>query len=108
MVPFLILVLIVLWILGYVNISGLPDVTLFMINGQPITLWNILILAVVGWAIGILPTPFREISGVLLVLWVLSVLGILSIAGVALASMFILAIIIGLIASLFLAATKAE
>jgi hypothetical protein len=104
MIGALILVLIVLWFLGYVRVGGLtiPDVVLFSINGQPITLWSILILIIVSWAISILPTPFREIAGVLLILWILSVLGILAIAGIALANFLVIAIIVGLIASLFI------
>lgn len=107
MITALILVLIVLWFLGYVRLDGLtiPDIVLFSINGQPITLWSVLILIIVAWAIGILPSPFREIAGVLLILWVLSVLGILAIGGLALANILVVAIIVGLIASLFVRST---
>lgn len=99
MIGFLIVVLIILWFFGYVNVGAFPplDIELFSINGQPITLWNILILLVVGWAIGILPSPFRQIASVLLILWILSVLGIFAIAG--LSSLLVIAIILGLVAS---------
>ena len=97
MIITILIILIVLWFLGYGPVTGLniPDITLFSINNNPITLWNILILLVVAWAIGILPRPFREIASVLLVIWILSVLGFLAIAG--LSSMLVIAIIIGLI-----------
>lgn len=93
----IIIILIILWFLGYAPITGLniPDVTLFVINSQPVTLWNLLILAAVAWAISILPSPFREIGGVALVLWILSVIGILAISG--LSSILVIAIIVGLV-----------
>jgi len=98
----IVVILIILWFLGYVPISGLsiPDFILFSINNHPITLWNVLILFVVGWAISILPRPLQAIASVLLVLWVLSVLGILAIGG--LSNIIVLVIIIGLIISIFL------
>jgi len=46
-----------------------------VINGHPVTLFNIFILLVIGWAVGVLPPPFQAIASVLLILWVLSVLG---------------------------------
>jgi len=97
MILTIVIILIVLWFLGYFPVASLniPDITLLTLNGQQITLWNILILAVIIWAIGILPSPFREIASVLLVIWILSVLGILAIAG--LSSMIVIAIIIGLV-----------
>lgn len=101
MILAIVIILAILWFLGYAPISGvnIPNIVLFNFNNQPITLWNILILAVIGWAISILPSPFREIGGVLLILWVLSVLGILAIAG--LPSILVIAIIIGLVLFLF-------
>lgn len=79
MIGILLIVLVVLFLLGYIDVSGLsiPNITLFSINNHPVTLWNLLFLGVAGWLIGILPTPFRQIAMVLLVLWVLSVLGII-------------------------------
>jgi hypothetical protein len=98
----IVIILAILWFLGYAPISGIsiPNLVLFSINNHPITLWNILILAVVGWAISILPRPFQAVASILLLLWILSVLGILAIAG--LSSIIVLVIIIGLIASIFL------
>ena len=100
MLAFLLILLIVLWFLGYVQIAtfAVPDLTLFAINGHPITLWNLLIFLVIATVIGVLPNPFRAIAGVFLVLWVLAVLGILAFAG--LSSMLVIAVIVGLLAYL--------
>lgn len=97
----IVVILIVLWFLGYSPISGvsIPNVVLFTINNHSVTLWEILILAVISWAIGILPGPFQTIASILLVLWILSVLGILAIAG--LSNIIVLVIIAGLIISIF-------
>lgn len=97
-----VIILIILWILGYAPISGIsiPNIFLFTINNHAVTLWEILILVVVAWAIGILPRPFQTVASILLILWVLSVLGILAIAG--LANILVIVIIIGLIVSIFL------
>ncbi len=102
MLAALIVLLVILWFFGYINVSGInfPDIRLFTVNGVDITLWNTLVLFLVIGAIGILPSPFRQIAGVLLVLWVLAVFGILSIAGLGLPSILLMAIIVGLIASL--------
>lgn len=93
----LLVVLIILWFLGYVRIGALPipNLVLFTINNQAITLWNLLILVLISSLIGILPSPFREIAGVVLVLWILSTLGILAIGG--LSSILVIAVIVGLI-----------
>lgn len=97
MLVFLLIILIILWFLGYIQISGItiPNITLFSINGHPITLWSLLIFLVIGAIIGVLPNPFRAIASVFFVLWILSVLGILAFGG--LSSIIVIAIILGLI-----------
>ena len=97
----IVIILVILWFLGYAPISGIsiPNLVLFSINNHPITLWNILILLVIGWAIGILPRPFQTVASILLLLWILSVLGILAIAG--LSNIIVLIIIVALIVSIF-------
>ena len=97
----IVLILIVLWFLGYASISGIsiPNFVLFTINNHPVSLWEILILGVIGWAIGILPRPLQAVASVLLLLWILSVLGILAIAG--LPSIIVIVIIVALIVSIF-------
>lgn len=91
----ILIILIGLWFLGYVPIGGvhIPNTVLTSVNNHPITLWNVLILFAVLWAISILPSPFREIASVLLLFWVLSVGGILAIAG--LSNILLIAIIVG-------------
>ena len=98
----IVIILIILWILGYAPVSGIsiPNFVILNINNHPITLWEVLILAVVAWAISILPRPFQAVASVLLLLWILSVLGIFAIAG--LPSIIVLVIIVGLIISIFL------
>ncbi|OGK14313.1 hypothetical protein A3A93_03200 [Candidatus Roizmanbacteria bacterium RIFCSPLOWO2_01_FULL_38_12] len=97
----IIVILIILWFLGYMPITGIsiPNLVLFTINNHPITLWEVLILAVIAWAIGILPRPFQVIASILLILWILSVLGIFAISG--LPNIIVVAIILALILSIF-------
>jgi len=100
MLAAIILILLVLWFFGYVNIGNinLPDFPLFTLNGNVISLWDLLILVVIVWAIGVLPSPLRQIAGVGLVLWILATLGIIAIAG--LPSLILIAIILGLLFAL--------
>src|SRR5258708_1915670 len=100
MLEALLVILIFLWLTGNLHVRGLviPDYNLFVINGRSITLINLFVFIVIAWAVGLLPSPFREIAGVLLVLWVLSILGILAIAG--LANLLVIAVIVGIIASI--------
>lgn len=97
----ILVILIILWLLGYAPLSGLnlPSVILFTINGRTITLWDLLILLVVIWAIGILPYPLQTIAVLLLLVWILSTLGILAITG--LSSIIVIVIILGLILAIF-------
>lgn len=97
MIGTIIVMLIALWILGYIHITvfHIPDIILFHINSRAISLWDILLLFVIVWAIEVLPYPFQQIAGVLLLLWLLSTLGIVAIAG--LPSILVVAIIVGLI-----------
>jgi hypothetical protein len=92
--------LVVLWLLGYIHIPTLtiPDIPLFAVNGHVVTLVETLIFFVIVLAVGILPTPLRQIGYAIVVLWVLSTLGVIAIAG--LSAILVLAIIVGLIAAL--------
>lgn len=96
----IIVILIVLWVLGYLPVMGLtiPNVVFMNINNHPITLWNVLVFIIVMWAIEILPRPFREISIILLLLWVLSVIGLIAVSG--LSNLLVIAIIVGLVLSM--------
>ena len=100
MLEVILVILILLWVTGNLHITGItiPDYLLFQLNGHPVTLMNLLVFLVIVWAIGVLPSPIREISGVLLLLWVLSVLGFIAIAG--LANLLVIAVIIGIVLAL--------
>jgi hypothetical protein len=74
---------------------AIPNLVLFSLNHHPVTLWEILTLLVIGWAIDILPRPLAAIASILLVLWVISTLGIIVVAG--LSKIIIIAIIIAII-----------
>lgn len=94
MIPFLLLLLIVLTFLGFIQIPWLPlNLALFVINGQDITILDLLVFLVVLWLIGILPRPFREIGGVLFILWILGQFGIIAIAGFT--NIILIAIVVG-------------
>ncbi len=97
----IIVVLAILWLLGFIQIPGLAigDFTLFVVNGQRITLLQLLIFIVVLWAIETLPSPIREITAIILLLWVFSILGVIVISG--LPNILVIAILIGLFISLF-------
>jgi len=97
MLEILILVLVILFLTGNIHVNGFtfPNMVLFALNGRPITLINLLIFLVILWAIGILPSPFREIAGILFVLWLLSLLGFIAIAG--LSNLLVIAIIAGIV-----------
>ncbi|MBI3577078.1 hypothetical protein HY086_03510 [Candidatus Gottesmanbacteria bacterium] len=101
MLTTVIVLLAILWLLGVIHIPAISiqDMTLFVFNGHRITLLNVLTFLVIAWAIEMLPSPLRQIAVVLILLWVLSVLGFLAISG--LSHLIVLAIIIGLILTLF-------
>ncbi len=94
MLGLIIVILVVLWLVGYGPFEVLR-VALFNFNGRIITLWDILIFAVLVWVISILPRPFREIASVLLIIWTLALLGIIAVAG--LSSILIISAVVGLI-----------
>ncbi len=100
MIEVVLVLLVIFLITGLIEIPGftLPNFVLLRINGEPITLLNVLIFMLILWAIGILPSPFREIAGVLFVLWVLSVLGFIAIAG--LSNLIVIGIIVGIVFSM--------
>ncbi len=95
------IILIILWLLGFLRIPGLPILHREIVNlfGHSITLWEILIFIVIMWAMESLPTPLRQIAYVLVLLWVLSLFNIIAITG--LSNLIVLALIIGLVVALF-------
>lgn len=97
MLPAILVLLIILWLLGYVNLPFIPflNITLFNINGQAITFLNLIIFFLIASLLELLPPPLNIIAGIILVLWVLSILGIIAIGG--LSQILVLAVIVGLI-----------
>lgn len=103
MLEALIVVLAILWFFGYIHITGInfPVINLFTINGHVISLLDLLILLLVMGAISVIPSPFREILGIFLILWILATLGIITLAGLGLPSILLIIIVIALIVTLF-------
>jgi hypothetical protein len=97
----ILVVLILLWALGFLRLPGVTfhNVVLFRLFGHGITLWEILMFIVIAWAMESLPTPLRQIAFVLVILWLLSIFGLITIAGFS--NMVVIAILIGLVVSLF-------
>lgn len=97
----ILVVLLLLWLLGFLQIPGLVfhNTVLFRILGHSVTLWELLMFLAIAWAMESLPAPIRQIAFVLIILWLLSIFGIIAIAG--LSNILIAAIIIGLVLALF-------
>ena len=93
--------LLVILMVNGLSIVGLPEleVTVATINGNAISLWDLIAFVLIASLIGILPRPFREIFAVVLALWTLSVLGVLAIGG--LSTILLLAILVGTAIYLF-------
>lgn len=89
--------LVLLFALGYVDINSLPliNTTLITIFGRTITIYDLLVFLLMIWVVDLLPRPFRELAGVVLILWLLSFFGIVAIAG--LSNILVLALIVGII-----------
>lgn len=98
---FVLLILIILWLPGFLRIPGLPfqDFPLFTLFGHTITFYEVLMFIVIAWAMESLPGPLRQIAYVLVLLWILSIFGFLAISG--LSNLIVLALILGLIVALF-------
>jgi hypothetical protein len=94
MITAILLFLVVFWLLGYGPFQVL-HVILFKFNGLAINLWDILIFLVFIWLVGTLPSPFRQIAVVFVLIWVLSLLGVVAVAG--LSSILVIAIIVGVL-----------
>ena len=93
----LLVVLVALWLLGLIQIPGIDslNIELFELFGKTITILDLLIFGAIIWLIGILPSPFRQIAGVIALLWLLAFFGFIAIAG--LPNILVLVLIIGLV-----------
>lgn len=97
MTTFIIIFLVILWLGGFISIPSfsLLHYGLFYISGRAVTVWDIILLAVIIWMIGVLPYPFRGIGTIILILWFMSILGIIALHGFS--NLILALIIIGLI-----------
>lgn len=105
MFAFIILLLVLAYVFGMVQIQipGLAflKTTLMVINGRAITWLQVIVLGIILWAMGALPSPLREIAIGLGILWLLGVLGVVTIVWtgnfvmIALVVLLFLAIIMG-------------
>lgn len=101
MAGILIIILLILYFFGYISIPGIniPNPLLFTFGGHAVTLLTLLIFLAIMWAIEVLPSPLRQIAMVVVLLWILSTLGFIALAG--LSNILVVAILVGLIISLF-------
>lgn len=101
MAGIILFLMVVLYFYGYVQIPGIavPNPTLFIINGQPISLAIFLIFFAILWTLSVLPPVLRVIGIVLLVAWTLTELGVFVIAG--LSNFIAIAVIVSLFVIIF-------
>jgi hypothetical protein len=90
----ILLILFIFWLMGYGPFVVLHFI-LFRFNGFAVTFWDILIFLVLIWLVGALPSPFRQIAVVFVLIWILSLLGVIVVAG--LSSILVIAIIVGIL-----------
>jgi len=89
MLKILLGIFIVLWLLGFIHLTflGIPLLGAF-------TLQSLLYLIIILFLISLLPSIFRIIAGILLVLWLLSTFGFLFIGGLTNIILLILIIVV--------------
>lgn len=73
----------------------MPQLVLFNVDGRQVTLWNFLFLIAVLWLISLSPSPFRQITSIILFLLVLSILGFFSFPGLSVILM--ISVVLGII-----------
>ena len=94
-----ILVLMILWALGFLQIVNVDflRVAIANVGGRAVTILDALIgLSIVMVAVA-LRGPLGIVVGVLLVLWALSVVGIVVVEGIPLNALLVLDLIVGLV-----------
>jgi len=81
MVPLIVVILVIIWILGYspLEVKAISELAAFYINGKPITFLNIVFLLTTLYFVSIIPRPFKQIGLVVAALWVAALLGYVSI-----------------------------
>ena len=98
MLQIILILIIILWLTGYIHIPFLSSI-LFSISSHPFTLHSLILLLLILWIISLLPGIFRLIVGVILVFWLLSVFGIVLAGG--LSQILIIILIIAVAFSIF-------
>jgi hypothetical protein len=86
MLTLILLLLILLWFMGYGPIAALK-IPLFTLNNLHINLWDILIFLLIIWLIDAMPGPLRSIVVIALIICLIVVFGII---------LVVIAVIIGL------------
>lgn len=101
MLSLILILLIILFILGYLQIPAFPltDMTLFVFLGRAISLYDLLLFGLILWIIQALPWPFKGLASLILVLWLLSFFSIIAIPGFS--NILVLALIVGIIGYIF-------
>lgn len=94
MIQFLILLLIIFWLFGFM---GIPFFNYVLVS--PFTLNSLVLLILMGLIINLLSGKYRKFNIVLMALWVFSFFGIIGIPGGA--NLFVLAFIILSVFSVF-------
>jgi hypothetical protein len=90
----ILVLLFLLWLVGYGPFTVL-HIILFRFNGFVVSVWDLLIFLVLVWLVSSLPSPFRQIAVVFILIWILSLFGIIAIAG--LSSILVIAIVVGVL-----------
>lgn len=94
MIQYILALLVILWLVGFIQIPILNNI-LFSIANRPFTLHSLLLFVVLVFTISMLPGIFRTIAAILLIFWLLSILGVFAIGGLAhiILIIFILAVV---------------
>ncbi|MGI8419649.1 MAG: hypothetical protein ACR2LN_03315 [Candidatus Levyibacteriota bacterium] len=96
MVEVTLVILLALFLLGFVHIPGvnIQNFKLFVMNHHTITLYEVLIVIVAFGLLMFLPRFMRIIVGALLIIWIISTLGIIMVNGLPAISIIILLLVV--------------
>ena len=98
MVEAALVILLALFLLGFVKIPGvtIPNYQLFVLNHHTVTLFEVLIVSVVFGMLMFLPRFLRIIAGALIIIWIIATLGIIVVNGLPAITIIILMLILTL------------
>ena len=101
MLFFILVLLILFWLAGYISFPffNIFHRALFYVSRHPVTLWDLLLFAIMIWILQILPSTLRTVGVFLLILWFLSFLGVITFTGLFsfLIAVFLIAVILYLL-----------